>query len=338
MPGRVSPDRLQKGFIVNCIQRAREVIALEIDGLQSVSNGLDDRFEQAVQLLLGCLRANKKIVVTGIGKNLPIGAKISATLASTGATSVLLNPAQAMHGDLGILAEGDALLVLSYSGTSGELLELMPAVHRLGVKIITLTGDPQSALAKYSDVVLGVAVPREACPFNMAPTVSTTATLALGDALAMVLMEARGFRKEDYAQLHPGGAIGRTLLYRVADIMRSGERLATVYMDATVKDAILAMTKARSGSAGVVDEKGRLQGILTDGDLRRAIAVHSDLIHLPIVKVMTKNPITVTPAQLAVDVLRIFEERAIDDLLVVDTDGHLVGAVDIQDLPKLKIM
>jgi arabinose-5-phosphate isomerase len=243
-----------------------------------------------------------------------------------------------MHGDLGILAKGDALLVLSYSGESREVLDLIPLVRRLGVKIVALTGAPRSALAKVSDAVIAVGVPREACPFNLVPTTSTTATLAVGDALAIVLLEARGFRKEDYAKLHPGGAIGRALLLRVADIMRKGDRIAAVKSGETVKEAILAMTKARAGSACVVDRRGKLKGIFTDGDLRRHIAGQPNLIHRPVDRVMTAAPITVRDTALAVDVLRVFEERNIDDLPVVDRAGRLVGAIDIQDLPKLKIM
>jgi arabinose-5-phosphate isomerase len=323
---------------VDYVARAREIIDLEAEGLARVRHSLDASLTRAVELLLAVLQAGGKIVVTGIGKNLHIAEKISATLASTGSTSVVLNPAQAMHGDLGILSGGDALLVLSYSGESEEVLNLLPVVRRFGVRVIALTGVPDSALGRCSDVVLSTAVDREACPFNMAPTASTTATLALGDALAMVLLEARGFRREDYAKLHPGGAIGRALLLRVADIMRKDDRVAAVRTGATVKDAILAMTRARTGSAAIVDPGGRLLGIFTDGDLRRHITANPNLLDAPVDDVMTPSPITVREDHLAVDVLHTFERHNIDDLLVVDGQGRLVGAVDIQDLPKLKIM
>jgi len=237
-----------------------------------------------------------------------------------------------------MLAEADALLVLSYSGESDELLALLPLVRRKGVAVISLTGDAQSTLAGLSDVVIAASVEREACPFNMAPTASTTAALAVGDALAMVLLEARGFRKEDYAELHPGGAIGRALLLRVADIMRTGEQLASVPKGSSVRDVLVAITRARAGSAGVVDEDGRAVGVFTDGDLRKNLGRHRDLLDKPIESVMTPAPVTVREDRLAVDVLRLFEEHKIDDLLVVDAEGRLVGAVDIQDLPKLKIM
>ena len=318
--------------------RARTVIDLEIEGLQAVRKKLNGTFQQAISLILASLAGGHKIVVSGVGKNLHIGQKISATLASTGATSVFLNPIQAMHGDLGILAPGDILLALSYSGESREILDLVPVVRRLGVQIISLCCGVNTSLGRCSDVVIDVTVPREACPFNLAPTTSTTATLAVGDALAMVLLDARGFRKEDYAKLHPGGAIGRTLLYRVSDIMRCGDRVAVVPLTASVKDAILAMTQARSGSAAVTDRKGILRGIFTDGDLRRRLPNTPHLLDQPVKSVMTANPLSIAADRLAVDVLNIFETHKIDDLPVVDSRGRLVGAIDIQDLPRLKIM
>lgn len=333
------PDNIPRGSpILNIVERAREVLDLEIRGLTRVRDSLGADFQQAVELVLHRLRSGGKVVVTGIGKNLPIAEKISATLASTGATSVVLNPAQAMHGDLGILCKDDVLLALSYSGESQEILDLIPLVRRAGVAVIAFTGAGDSTLARLSDASVSVAVDREACPFNMAPTASTTATLAVGDALAMVLLEARGFRMEDYAKLHPGGAIGRALLLRVSDIMRTGDRVPTLRRGQTVKDSMLAMTEARSGSAAIVDQAGRLLGIFTDGDLRRHLARRPDLLELPIEAVMTASPVTVTSDQLAVDVLRTFEAHNVDDLLVVDGRGRLVGAVDIQDLPRLKIM
>jgi len=323
---------------VSYSEKAREVLDLEIEGLVKVRNSLGKAFDDTLALMLKCLNSGGKIVVTGIGKNLHIAEKISATLASTGSTSVVLNPSQAMHGDLGILSRGDVLIILSYSGESEELLAFVPLVKRLNVSIVMITGSEDSTLDGLSDVVVPVTIEREACPFNMAPTTSTTATLAVGDALAMVLLDARGFTKEDYARLHPGGSIGRTLLLKVSDIMRIGDRLASVKKGARVKDALLAMTRARAGSAGVIDDENRVLGIFTDGDLRRHLAERADLLDLPVEEVMTTSPVTVTGDQLAVDVLRVYEDHNIDDLLVVDKDRKLVGAVDIQDLPKLKIM
>ena len=323
---------------MNFRDKAREVLDLEIAGLQKVRDDLDASFDRGAWLILTALRQGGKVVVTGIGKNLHIAQKVSATLASTGSTSVVLHPSQAMHGDLGILREGDVLLTLSYSGESEELLSVVPQAKRLGVKIVALTGNADSALAACSDVVIPVAVDREACPFNMAPTTSTTATLAIGDALAMALLDASGFRREDYATLHPGGAIGRALLIRVADIMRGADRLPAVRRKATVRDAIIAMTQAHAGSAGIVDSESKLLGIFTDGDLRRHLSKGADVLDMPVETVMTPSPVVVREDQLAVDVLRVFEDNTIDDLLVVDAQGRLVGMIDIQDLPKLKIM
>ncbi|MFO7871038.1 MAG: KpsF/GutQ family sugar-phosphate isomerase [Kiritimatiellia bacterium] len=324
--------------MANGRKRAREVIDLEIRALEKVKESLGEGLDRAVEIILASLDSGGKIVVTGVGKSLHIGEKISATFASTGATSTVLNPMQAMHGDLGVIGEQDVLLALSYSGESEEILKLVPLIRRMGVPIASITGEPEGSLASNSDVVVSVAVDREACPFNMAPTASTTAMLAVGDALAMVLLQERGFKREDYAKLHPGGAIGRSLLLRVSDIMRSGERLAGVEESAKVKDALVAMTRARSGSACVVDKEGKLLGIFTDGDLRRNIAEKRELLDMPIREVMTKNPLTVKADELAVDALYIFQKHKVDDLIVVDDSGRPAGAVDIQDLPKLKIL
>ncbi|HIE11622.1 MAG TPA: KpsF/GutQ family sugar-phosphate isomerase, partial [Kiritimatiellae bacterium] len=245
------------------LDRAREVFDIETEALARVRDRLGEEFSRTVTLMLEALSRGGKIIITGIGKNLPVGQKIAATLTSTGAPAVFLHPLEAMHGDLGIVARGDVVLALSYTGETEELATLLPILKRSGARIVAVTGNPQSTLASHSDLVLDVRVDREACPFNMAPTASTTAILALGDALAMVLLEARGFRREDYALLHPGGAIGRTLLLRAADIMRTGERLARVKVGTTVKEAILAMTSARAGSVAVTDHQGRLRGIFT---------------------------------------------------------------------------
>jgi len=261
-----------------------------------------------------------------------------ATFNSTGTPAALLHPIEAMHGDFGLVGEKDIVLALSYSGGSDELIALLPALKRKGLKIIGMTGDETSPLGQQSDLILPITVDKEACPFGMAPTTSTTVTLALGDALAIVLLEARGFRKEDYAKLHPGGAIGRTLLLKVADVMRTGDRLAKVASGAKVKDAVMAMTGARAGCVAVVDADEKLLGIFTDGDLRRHLMDTPDITEAVIDSIMTENPVTLTPDQLAVDILKIYEEKNIDDLVVVDDAGRVVGTVDIQDLPKLKIL
>jgi len=323
---------------MNRIARAREIIEIEQEGLGRLRDSLGPEFSKAIDLILRSVQAGGKVVATGLGKSLHIAQKIAATLTSTGTPASTLHPSDAMHGDLGMLRDDDILLALSFSGESEELLTLLPHVKRRGMRIIAMTGQPDSALGRFSDVILPVPIEREACPFNMAPTTSTTVMLALGDALAIVLLEARGFQKEDYAKLHPGGAIGRTLLVRVSDIMRTGERLARVVKGATVKDAVLAMTSARSGAVAIVDSSNRILGIFTDGDLRRHITGGVNLAELPVDQIMTPNPISVSQDHLAVDVLRLYETHNIDDLLVVDAGNQLVGMVDIQDLPKLKII
>ncbi|MFA5688493.1 MAG: KpsF/GutQ family sugar-phosphate isomerase [Kiritimatiellales bacterium] len=319
-------------------KRAREVMDIEIAGMRKVRDQIDGRFDTAVEWILAALNAGGKTVVTGVGKNFHIGQKIAATLTSTGTPAVLLHPIEAMHGDFGIVGDNDVILALSYSGASDELIALLPALKRRSVKIIALTGDPASPLGMQSDLVLTVKVDCEACPFGMAPTASTTVTLALGDALAIVLLESRGFKKEDYAKLHPGGAIGRTLLLKVADVMRTGDRLAMVTSGATVKDAMLAMTGARAGCVAVVDADEKLIGIFTDSDLRRHMLNTPDITGTEIDAVMTRNPVSLHAGQLAINILKIFEDKNIDDLIVVDEANRVVGAVDIQDLPKLKIL
>ncbi|HOM59421.1 MAG TPA: KpsF/GutQ family sugar-phosphate isomerase [Kiritimatiellia bacterium] len=320
------------------LSRAREVMETEIEGLRAAQAALGDDFLATVRLLTETLDRDGKIVVTGVGKNLHIAEKLSATLASTGSTSVVMNPIQAMHGDLGMIAARDVLLALSFSGESEEVIRLIPAVRRLEVPVIAMVGNPESTLARLSDVTLCVRIGREACPFGMAPTTSTTATLAVGDALAMVLIDTRQFDKASYARLHPAGAIGRALVLRVRDIMRTGERLASLRSDASIMDAVMAMTAAQSGAALMTDPEGRLVGIFTDGDLRRLLSEGRAGLHEPLAPVMTRNPKSVADDAFAVDVLRVFERYKIDDLPVVDARGLLVGVVDIQDLPKMKVM
>jgi arabinose-5-phosphate isomerase len=320
------------------LSRARQVLDIEIEGLRTAQAALGEDFLATAHLLLETLDQGGKIVVTGVGKNLHIAEKLSATLASTGSTSVVMNPIQAMHGDLGMIAGEDVLLALSFSGESEEVIKLIPAVRRLGIRVIGMVGDPDSTLARLSDAVLTVRIGREACPFGMAPTTSTTATLAVGDALAMVLIEARHFDKARYARLHPAGAIGRALVLRVRDIMRAGEHMARVPPSATVMDGIMAMTAAKSGAALIAHPDGRLAGIFTDGDLRRLLSGGQEILRRPVEAVMTRTPVSVTDDAFAVDVLRVFEKYKIDDLPVVDAEGRLVGYVDIQDLPKMKVM
>ena len=320
------------------LAQARKVFDIELVALKAVRAQLDGAFTDAVELLVETLRARSKIIIVGIGKSGNIGHKIAATLTSTGSTCVLLNTVDALHGDLGIVNDGDAVLALSYSGESDELLTLLPALKRFSVKIIAMTGGLKSSLARFSDVVLGVRVPKEACPFNLAPTASTTAMLVMGDALAMAVMEARRFKKHDFAKLHPSGAIGRAMLMRVGDIMRSAERNAVAKENLTVKEALLVMTRAKSGSLSVVNERGKLVGVFTDGDFRRHIAADENLLSKPLKDVMTRKPIRIQESALSVEALKIFNEHSIDDLIVVNRKNEPVGLVDSQDLPKLKWM
>ena len=322
------------------LARAHETIETEIAGLKRADAAIGPVFCDIVEAMLETLARGGKIVVTGIGKNIHVGEKIAATMASTGSTAMLLNPVQAMHGDLGMVTASDIVLAISYSGESDEVIRLIPSLRRIGVKIIGMTGKADSSLAKNSDWVYPIDCGREACPFNMAPTTSTTATLALGDALAMVLLEARGFKKENFALLHPAGAIGRALLFHVKDIMRTGDRLVALSESATVRDAVLAMTEAKSGCACVTAPDGTLLGIFTDGDLRRLLTAGTgdDPMGHPIAEVMIRKPVSVPLDALAVQVLNIFESHKLDDLPVVDAAGKLVGTIDIQDLPRMKIL
>ncbi len=320
------------------LREARRVIDVEIAGLQALRSRLDASFNRAVDLLVATAESRGKVVVAGVGKSGNVGRKIAATLTSTGSPSVLLDGVDALHGDLGILNDGDLILLLSYSGESEELLPLLPAIKRFDVKIISLTGEPRSTIGKASDVVLNTAVPSEACPFNLAPTASTTATLALGDALAMAMLKARGFKKKDFARYHPSGAIGRSLLLRVEEVMRTGERNPTARQTATVKDALFVMSKAKSGCVSVTDRRGRLVGVFTDGDLRRLLAGREDCLNRRLREVMTRNPIRIEKSALAAEALRLFDQKPIDDLIVVNAKEEPVGLVDSQDLPKMKLM
>lgn len=317
---------------------ARQVFDIELAGLRAVRSQLDASFEKAVETLCEALGERGKIVVVGIGKSGNIGQKIAATFNSTGATAVLLDTTNALHGDIGLVDDGDVILALSYSGESEELLNLMGALKKFPVRIIAMTSAPRSSLAKLSDISLNAKVPQEACPFNLAPTASTTAMLALGDALAMTVLQARGFNQKDFAKYHPSGAIGRALLLKVADIMRSGRRLATAPQTTTVQEALMVMTRAKSGIVAVLNKAGKLVGVFSDGDLRRLMATDGDsVLSRPLSKVMSKKPITIREDSLAVEALKIFHERKIDDLIVVTAKREPAGLIDSQDLPKLKL-
>jgi len=320
------------------IQQARRVLDIEIAALRRVRRRLGPTFLQAIRLMQQRLENGGKIIVTGIGKSGHIGHKIASTLASTGTTSVTLDPVDAVHGDLGVVARKDLILVLSYSGNTDELLRVVPLIKRQGVPILVMTGNPRSNLARQSDVILDVSVDQEACPLNLAPTSSTTAMLAMGDALAMVLLQSRGFRREDFAQLHPAGSIGRDLLLPVQEIMRPRKSIPICTGKTTVAQALSQITAKRCGAAIVVDAKGKLAGIYTHGDFVRGFQEDAAIGKRSLASVMTKRPITISLGSLAAKALHIFETHRIEDLVVVDAAHRPVGLVDSQDLTRFRLL
>lgn len=322
------------------LARARGCIRLEIEALQATATALDGAFVEVARAIEGVVATRRKLIFSGVGKSAHIAQKLCGTFNSTGVSSCFLDATQALHGDLGLVDEGDLALLLSNSGQSEEIIRLVPQLKRFGVKIVAFTSNPSSELVKGADFQLLYHVPQEACPLALAPTASTTAALALGDALAMVLLESRGLTRDDFATFHPAGNLGRVLLLRVRDIMRTADRFPIALDSVTVQDAILAMTKAKSGSIALVKGKrGPLSGIFTDGDFRRnALTAGPGFLHERIAHYMTKSPKTIHEDALGVDALRLFEVHKIDDLIVIDDRGRPVGLVDGQDLPKLKIV
>lgn len=318
------------------VELGREVLLHESQAVAKLAGELDSaRFARAVELLLNC---RGRVVVSGVGKSGHIGRKIAATLASTGTPAFFVHAAEAAHGDLGMITSEDVVIGISYSGSTAELLTIVPVIKREGASLISITGNPESALAKNADVNLNVHVDFEACPLNLAPTSSTTATLAMGDALAVACMHAKGFTKEDFARSHPGGALGRRLLTHVSDVMRTGKAVPSVRFDVTVLDAVREITKKHIGMTAVVDDDGRLTGIFTEGDLRRLIEARGDIRNIKIAEVMTKTPATIAPEAMAASAAKILDERLINQLLVVDADGRLVGALHIHDLMSSKVI
>jgi arabinose-5-phosphate isomerase len=307
---------------------ARSVIQHEADALRTLQDRIDDNFDRAVELMRHC---KGHIVVTGVGKPWLIGQKISATLASTGSPSLALHAAEAVHGDLGRVVKEDVVLVLSNSGTTAEIVSLLDSFKKIGAKIIAVTGNRSSPLARAADVVLWIGELEEACPLGMAPSTTTTAMLAMGDALALTVLKLREFNREDYAFFHPGGSLGRKLM-KVEELMRRGPRLAVIAESATVQEAITKITSARSGAIAVTDERGKLAGIFTDGDLRRQMATNPRLLSAIIGEVMTRSPRTIGPTALCSEAARILREKKIDELPVIDEDGRLVGMIDVQDI------
>jgi arabinose-5-phosphate isomerase len=319
---------------VDLIEKARSVLGIEATQLTLLADRLDENFAQAIKVLDETLRRERKIVVIGVGKSESIGNKFVATLNSTGATAVSLNCQNALHGDLGLLSVGDLVIALSYSGETSEMISLLPHAKKRASKLVAITGQPDSTLARHSDLVLDTHVEEEACPLQLAPTSSSTNMLGLCDALAMVLLEQRGFRTEDFAELHPGGSLGKYLLNRVSDIMRTGSALAKVAQDALVSETIMAMLEARAGAAVIVHPDNTLAGIFTHGDFVRSYQHNREIGDAPVAEHMTANPITVSENDLAVEVVRILRENRIDDLIVTNDQGHAVGLVDVQDLSR----
>ena len=313
----------------------RAVLAQEADALKRLSEQLGDDFTQAVGIVLNC---QGRLVVSGVGKSGHVGRKLAATFASTGTPAFFVHAAEAAHGDLGMITADDVVLAISYSGETSELLTIVPTLKREGAQLIAMTGNPNSSLARYADVHLNCHVPREACPLNLAPTSSTTATLALGDALAVACLSAKGFGEADFARSHPGGSLGRRLLTHVSEVMRTGEALPQVRADCDMLDAIREMSSKRIGMTAIVDEDGRVAGIFTEGDLRRLIEARGDIRGIIIGNVMTKAPICIAPDALAAQAARTISEKQCNQLLVVDAQGRLVGALHVQDLMNAKVL
>ncbi|MFO7542288.1 MAG: KpsF/GutQ family sugar-phosphate isomerase [Thiobacillus sp.] len=322
-----SPDHL--------LTLARQVLDIESDALRALSLRLDGSFADAVHLMLAC---TGRVVVSGMGKSGHVGGKIAATLASTGTPAFFMHPGEASHGDLGMIAHDDVVLALSNSGESNEIASIMPLIKRRGAKLIAMTGNPGSTMAREADVHLNAAVDKEACPLNLAPTASTTAALALGDALAVALLDARGFSTDDFARTHPGGSLGRRLLVHVRDVMHAGDALPKIDRDASLKTALLEMTRKGLGMTAVVDSDSKVVGVFTDGDLRRALEHALDLQQARVVDLMTLNPKTIRADELAVAAVEKMDTLKINGLLVVDDDNTLVGALNMHDLLKAGVV
>lgn len=317
-------------------KRGKQVFEDEIAALKAISDRLGNPFNEAVDAMRQAIETGHKIIVVGVGKSGLVGNKIAATLTSTGAPSVVLDSMNAMHGDLGIVQDGDACIAMSFSGETAELLTLLPFLKRFDMPIIAMTGKLTSTLAEEADVVLDTAVEREADPLNLAPTSSSTAMLVMGDALAMALLEARNFTKEDFARSHPGGSLGRALLTRISDIMR--KEFATQPESASMMDCIVAMTAARAGACVLTHPDGTLAGIFTHGDFARAYQSNASCGELPVAQVMTKNPVYVEADKLAIVAVKTLRDRRIDDLVVLDAERKPVGLIDTQDLVRLKLI
>jgi arabinose-5-phosphate isomerase len=312
----------------------KKAIRAEARELSELAGRLNGRFAEAVELLLG---AKNKVIVTGVGKSGLIGQKIAATMTSTGTPAFFLHPTDALHGDLGLVRKGDAAIIISKSGETDELYALLSMLKRRGVRIVALLGKPDAPLAAHADVVLDVSVKEEACPHDLVPTTSTTAALAMGDALAVALLEQRGFTPEDFAGLHPGGGLGKKLLLKVSDLMLSGDDVPRVGIDSTMKEAVLEMT-AKRGVTSVTDEAGKLVGVITDGDLKRLLSKSDDIMSLKVAEVMTRNPKTIDRESLAVKAAQLMEDHRVTSLLVIDREKKPVGIIHLHDIMKAGVI
>ncbi len=319
----------------NLITMGRGVLEIERDAIDLLIQRIDGDFERACELILSC---TGRVVVTGMGKSGHIGNKIAATLASTGTPAFFMHPGEASHGDLGMIVKGDVVMALSYSGETAELLSLLPIIRRRGVPLIAMSGRPDSSLAREASVHLNIAVEKEACPLNLAPTASSTATLAMGDALAVALLDARGFTAEDFAHSHPGGSLGRRLLVHVEDVMHSGEAVPVVRSGAPLAEALLEVTRKGLGMTAVVDEAQRIVGVFTDGDLRRALDRNAPMHETRVDEVMSRGPKTIRAEQLAVDAVALMQEFSITALLVAEDEQRLRGVVHLHDLLKAGVI
>jgi arabinose-5-phosphate isomerase len=330
-----SPHTHAQSAAADAVNMARTVLAIEAKAIQDLIVTIDERFAEAVAIVLGC---RGRVVVGGIGKSGHIARKIASTLASTGTPAFFMHPAEASHGDLGMVTREDVFVALSNSGESVELLAIIPLLKRQGAKLIALTGNPQSSLARESDVHLYAGAVKEACPLNLAPTASTTAALALGDALAVALMQAKGFTESEFALSHPGGTLGRRLLTHVRDVMRTGENAPRIVHTVSTMDAMLEMSRGRMGMTAILDAGARVIGIFTDGDLRRVLQKGVDIRTTPIIQVMSSSPRTIGPDRLAAEAVEIMERNKVNQLLVVDPQQRLLGALNMHDLFRAKVI
>ncbi len=319
----------------HALELAREVISIEAAAVQALAQRIDESFLRALEIILSC---QGRVIVSGMGKSGHIARKIAATMASTGTPAYFVHPAEASHGDLGMITADDVFIALSYSGESEELLTIIPVIKRHGARLITLTGNPNSSLAREADAHLNGAVDKEACPLGLAPTASTAVALALGDALAMALLDAKGFGEDDFARSHPGGSLGRRLLTHVRDIMRSGERVPAVGEHAMLSDAVLEISRKGLGMTAIVDDARHVLGIYTDGDLRRTLEKRLDFAATPVRTVMSTRPRSIAPDALAAEAVQVMEQYNISQMLVVDADNRLVGALNMHDLLHAKVI